>query len=37
VILIEALHAVGLHQFEVSEHDILRGAAIARARTAQAT
>jgi exopolyphosphatase/guanosine-5'-triphosphate,3'-diphosphate pyrophosphatase len=37
VILIQALRAFGLHQFEVSEHDILRGAAIARARTAQAT
>ena len=37
VILIAALRAFGLPQVEVSEHDILRGAAIARARTAEAT
>jgi exopolyphosphatase/guanosine-5'-triphosphate,3'-diphosphate pyrophosphatase len=37
VILLEVLDCLGLGAVEVSEHDILRGAAIARARTGNAT
>jgi exopolyphosphatase/guanosine-5'-triphosphate,3'-diphosphate pyrophosphatase len=37
VILIEVLDCLGLGSVEVSEHDILRGAAIVRARTPHAT
>jgi exopolyphosphatase/guanosine-5'-triphosphate,3'-diphosphate pyrophosphatase len=33
-ILIEVLEAFGLERFEVSENDILRGAALTRARNA---
>jgi len=34
VLLIEAMRAFGLDEVEVSEHDILRGAALARAAAA---
>jgi exopolyphosphatase / guanosine-5'-triphosphate,3'-diphosphate pyrophosphatase len=36
-ILLEGLRAFGLEEVEISEHDILRGAALARAQTADGT